>query len=88
LPPFPLVYQTGAKHNPREIGAVHSGLAKKWADIRYLTLNRIQKEFKAQTCTRLTVSGYGTGGALASMLVLDLVYSVPAFMEKITDPTR
>ena len=78
----------GAKYNPREIGAVHSGLAKKWSDLRYFTLNRLQKEFKAKTCNRLTVAGYGTGGALASMLVLDLVYSVPTHMEKITDPMR
>merc|ERR1711865_299388 len=55
----------GAKCNPREIGAVHSGLAKKWSDLRYFTLNRLQKEFKAKTCNRLTVAGYGTGGALA-----------------------
>lgn len=78
----------GAKYNSREIGAVHSGLAEKWASIRRGTLKGIQKAFKSKTCKTLTVAGFGTGGALASMLVLDLVYSVPAFMENITDPMR
>jgi len=78
----------GAKYNPREIGPVHAGLARKWNDIRYDVMGKIQESFKQQHCKSLVLMGFGTGGSLASMMAEDLRHTVPAFMEAISDPTR